>query len=53
MMNRLRPGGVTKRGFPRTFYKFGLLDPMDAPVATFRFYYRTVGKFCFSRGKTT
>ncbi|KAE9988384.1 hypothetical protein EG328_011144 [Venturia inaequalis] len=41
----LRTGGITKRGNPRTFYKFGLLDPFDSPHATFRFYCRTVEEF--------
>ncbi|TID24011.1 hypothetical protein E2P81_ATG02319 [Venturia nashicola] len=41
----LRTGGITKRGNPRTFYKFGLLDPFDSPRATFRFYCRTVDEF--------
>lgn len=45
MRGRLRTGGITKRGNPRKFYKFGLLDPFDAPHATFRFYCRTVGKY--------
>jgi hypothetical protein len=26
---------------PLRYYKFGLIDPHDAPYATFRFYYRT------------
>ncbi|KAF2433244.1 hypothetical protein EJ08DRAFT_677104 [Tothia fuscella] len=34
-------GSTTKRGHPRAYYKFGLIDPQDAPYATFRFYYRT------------
>ncbi|QDS74036.1 hypothetical protein FKW77_009083 [Venturia effusa] len=41
----LRTGGITKRGNPRTFYKFGLLDPFDSPYATFRFYCRTIDEF--------
>lgn len=26
---------------PKRFYKFALVDPVDRPFATFRYYYRT------------
>ncbi|KAF2729204.1 hypothetical protein EJ04DRAFT_589486 [Polyplosphaeria fusca] len=29
---------------PKRFYKFALIDPVDQPFATFRYYYRTWGQ---------
>ena len=29
---------------PQRYYKYLLLDPLDAPFATFRYYYRSWGK---------
>ncbi|KAL5416794.1 hypothetical protein PMIN04_008018 [Paraphaeosphaeria minitans] len=33
--------GLAGSGHPKRFYKFALVDPVDKPYATFRYYYRT------------
>jgi hypothetical protein len=35
-------GGILEPGFPQRRYKYQLLDAVDSPYATFRFYYRTL-----------
>ena len=43
-ISRLSNGGLLEQGLPCRRYKYQLLDPVDEPYATFRFYYRTYGK---------
>ena len=43
-ITRLSSGGLLEPGLPARRYKYQLLDPVDEPFATFRFYYRTYGK---------
>ncbi|KAF2824868.1 hypothetical protein CC86DRAFT_456841 [Ophiobolus disseminans] len=38
---RLVNGGRATSEQPKRFYKFALIDPVDQPFATFRYYYRT------------
>ena len=38
---RLVSAGRAGSELPRRFYQFGLIDPVDQPFATFRFYYRS------------
>ena len=33
--------GLVPVNHPRRFYKYALLDPLDQPFATFRYYYRS------------
>ncbi|KAF2449996.1 hypothetical protein P171DRAFT_461041 [Karstenula rhodostoma CBS 690.94] len=33
--------GLAGSGHPKRFYKFALVDPVDKPYVTFRYYYRT------------
>jgi hypothetical protein len=33
--------GRASSDYPKRFYKFALIDPIDQPFATFRYYYRT------------
>lgn len=40
---RLINAGVLHQSHPQRYYKYALLDPLDQPFATFRFYYRTYG----------
>jgi hypothetical protein len=35
--------GFLSTRHPKRFYKYALLDPLDTPFATFRYYYRTWG----------
>ena len=35
--------GTLPREHPRRFYNYALLDPIDQPFATFRYYYRSWG----------
>lgn len=45
---------MTKRGHPRKYYNFGLLDPKEDPHAIFKFFYRSSGELLyvtFSYGK--
>jgi hypothetical protein len=37
----LANAGRAGPGQPKRFYKFALIDPIDQPFATFRYYYRT------------
>ena len=39
--DRLANGGLLHSKAPQRYFKFGLLDPLDEPFATFRFFYRT------------
>ena len=32
---------------PQRYYRYALLDPLDVPFATFRYYYRSWGKLTF------
>ena len=44
MYIRLVNGGLVHPKHPRRYYKYALLDPLDQPFATFRYYYRTWGQ---------
>lgn len=37
-------GGLTVKGHPKRYFMFSLVDPLDQPFTTFRFYYRNWGK---------
>jgi hypothetical protein len=41
--NRLVNAGLAKGESPKRFYEFALIDPVDQPFATFKYYYRTLG----------
>jgi hypothetical protein len=41
---RLSNVGALEPGLPCRFYNYQLLDAIDEPYATFRFYYRTYGE---------
>lgn len=40
---RLVNAGPLPHQYPQRFYRYALLDPVDKPFATFRYYYRTIG----------
>ena len=35
--------GLLPTRAPQRYYKYALLDPLDQPFATFRYYYRSMG----------
>ncbi|ORX90923.1 hypothetical protein BCR34DRAFT_299306 [Clohesyomyces aquaticus] len=37
----LTPGGRARSDIPKRFYKFALIDPIDQPFVTFRWFYRS------------
>lgn len=37
--------GLVPIKHPQRYYKYALLDPLDQPFATFRYFYRTWGRF--------
>ena len=39
--------GLLPDNHPYRYYKYSLLDPLDMPYSTFRWYYRTWGMFLF------
>lgn len=43
-LSRLSNGGLLEQGLPCRRYKYQLVDPVDEPYASFRFYYRTFGE---------
>jgi hypothetical protein len=40
--------GPAGSGHPKRFYHFGLLDPLNDPRATFRWYYRSWSMFAIT-----
>ena len=39
--NSVNKGGALPRKLPRRYYRYALLDSLDAPFATFRYYCRS------------
>ena len=50
--SRLVNAGRAKKENPKRFYGFSLIDPIDQPFATFKYYYRTQGKYSGQLGLT-
>src|SRR5436190_4209950 len=37
--------GLTDENHPQSFYKYSLLDPLDQPLAVFRYNYEPLGRY--------
>ncbi len=49
--NSLVNAGLLPARHPRRYYKYALLDPLDHPFATFRYYYRSWGELGYPSAK--
>lgn len=49
--SRLVNEGRAKKENQKRFYRFSLIDPIDQPFATFKYYYRTQSKYAGQLGQ--